>query len=316
MYAGVEAQFLIGPSPADEAVLINSMHTLSCRRGPDGATGLISWEHSLPGSTGRSTLFIGEDKQELNPRYDNFAIDPANLYDLIITNMAIEDEGTFYCRNLADGSSVTSVVRTVEVAGNPPEMTPHTGGVVTVIEGDTSAIVCTGIGYRPVVTIEWYHTKSGGQESQITDGVTQTEDPNAGDSDLFDVVSTLQYIADKEYNGGELECITTGQSAAPSQENISSLNVQYTPIVNVQYGSDEVRCSSDANPEVAEPYGYKIIINNTNVYTPTPACVDGVCTLPLEVDYDTDVRCNATNGIGMGTDTTVARPGRYNVHRF
>ncbi|XP_072048890.1 uncharacterized protein [Amphiura filiformis] len=304
---GVQVQVLIGPSPANEAVLVNSLYTLSCRRGPDGATGLIAWEHSVPGSTNRNTIFIGEEKQDLDLRYDNFAIDPDNLYDLIITNMAIEDEGTFYCRNLADSTSETSVVRTVEVAGNAPEMTPLTGGHVRVIEGETSAIVCTATGYRPVVTIEWYHKMNGGQESHITNGVTQTEGTNPGDSELFDVVSTLQYTADRGYNNGALRCVTTGQQAAPSQEKIAPLNVQYAPITNVQYGRNEIRCSSDSNPAVPEPNGYRIIINNTDEYTPT--CADGVCTLPLLVDYDTDVRCNATNEIGIGTDTTVAVAG-------
>ena len=78
------------------------------------------------------------------------------------------------------------------------------------------------------------------------------------------------------------------------------------PIVDVQYGDETVTCTSDANPEANK---FVIIVNGTADQSPL-TCVDNSCTLPLPVDYDTDVRCNVTNDVGSGSDTTVAIPGR------
>ena len=87
-----------------------------------------------------------------------------------------------------------------------------------------------------------------------------------------------------------------------------------TPEVSVQYGGGQVICSSDANPAVpskgfADGEGFIFVVNGTQEYAPTE-CSDGQCVLTLEVKFDTDVRCNATNSIGTGTDTTIAIPGR------
>ena len=76
------------------------------------------------------------------------------------------------------------------------------------------------------------------------------------------------------------------------------------PIVDVQYGDEIVTCTSDGNPAANT---HVIIVNGTDQFTPT--CSDGTCTLPLKVDYDTDVRCHATNEVGTGSDTAVAVPG-------
>ncbi len=80
--------------------------------------------------------------------------------------------------------------------------------------------------------------------------------------------------------------------------------------MTLTYGSDTVTCYAEANPAVPEPSGYKIIVNDTDEYTPD--CADGACTLELKVDFDTDVRCNATNTIGTATKTIVAEPGKVN----
>ena len=85
------------------------------------------------------------------------------------------------------------------------------------------------------------------------------------------------------------------------------------PEVTLTYGSDTVMCSSNANPTVPEPSGYKIIINDTDEYEPD--CKDGECTLELKVEFETDVRCNATNTIGTETKTVVAVPGKLGFLR-
>ena len=106
-------------------------------------------------------------------------------------------------------------------------LTPKTGGnTVTVREGETSDIVCTATRSRPAVTVKWYHTSSVGQDTEITDGVSQTESTNPSDSETFDVESTLQYTASKDYNGFTLKCVTTGQLAAESKEDTATLNVE------------------------------------------------------------------------------------------
>ena len=94
---------------------------------------------------------------------------------------------------------------------------------VTVTEAEISEIVCTAVGARPAVTIDWYHKTPSGSETKITDGVTQVDTPNG---DTFDSVSTLQYTVSKDYNGGTLRCVTTGQEVAESREDTATLNVQ------------------------------------------------------------------------------------------
>ena len=78
------------------------------------------------------------------------------------------------------------------------------------------------------------------------------------------------------------------------------------PIVVVTYADDTVTCTSDANPAAGT---YAIIVNGTTTGD-SPECAGGTCTLVLEVDYDTDVRCNATNTVGTGSAAIVAVPGR------
>ena len=97
---------------------------------------------------------------------------------------------------------------------------------VTVTAGRPSDIVCTAIGTRPVVVIDWYHQLRGGHEYKITEAVNQVNYTNMVDNYTFDTVSTLLYNASREHNGGTLRCMTTGQEVAESRESIASLNVQ------------------------------------------------------------------------------------------
>ena len=108
---GVRAQVLDGPKPVNQSVLIGTNHTLTCRRGPDGAKGFVLWEEDLDPLV---TLFLNDERQAQLPKYVNFVLDPDNLYDLIITSIAVEDEGSYLCRNSVDSSSAQSVTRTVE----------------------------------------------------------------------------------------------------------------------------------------------------------------------------------------------------------
>lgn len=70
------------------------------------------------------------------------------------------------------------------------------------------------------------------------------------------------------------------------------------PDVELNYVDDVVTCSSDANPSAS----HVIIVNGTHQYTPT-------CILPLEIVYDTDIKCNATNTVGVGIAAIIAVPG-------
>ena len=99
---------------------------------------------------------------------------------------------------------------------------------VTVTADVPSDIVCKAVAGRPVVTIDWYHKTTSGSETKITEGVSQIEEVNAGDPDTFDVTSTLSYTVSKDYNGGLLRCVTTGQynDATISIEDTATLTVQ------------------------------------------------------------------------------------------
>ena len=77
-----------------------------------------------------------------------------------------------------------------------------------------------------------------------------------------------------------------------------------TPVVEVKYKGDIVTCTSDANPPATS---HVIIVNGTVQDTQT--CSDGICTLPLKTDYDTDIRCNATNSVDTGTAMALEEPG-------
>ena len=79
------------------------------------------------------------------------------------------------------------------------------------------------------------------------------------------------------------------------------------PIIEVLYVADTVTCTSDANPTANE---HVIIINGTYQFTPT--CSDNTCTLPLKVNLDTEIRCNAANTVGTGTAAILAVPGKLN----
>ena len=103
--------------------------------------------------------------------------------------------------------------------------TPKDGDKLTVWEGQTSEINCTATRTRPAVTVKWYLTNDEGQDTEITEGVSQTEATNPSDRETSDVKSTLLYTASRATNGYTLKCKTTGQLAAPSKEETATLNV-------------------------------------------------------------------------------------------
>ena len=92
-------------------MLIGTDHALTCRRGPDGEIGFVAWEEELVPPV---TLFLNDQRQSTHPKYTNFNIDPGNLYDLVISSVEVEDEGTYICRNTADASDAQIVELTVE----------------------------------------------------------------------------------------------------------------------------------------------------------------------------------------------------------
>ena len=96
--------------------------------------------------------------------------------------------------------------------------------LVTTTENQITEILCTAAEARPPVEIQWYHTNKEGVETIIIQGVSQTNVSNPDGT--FDTVSTLQYNASKEYNGGTLRCVTRGQEVAESREDAVTLNIK------------------------------------------------------------------------------------------
>ena len=104
-----------------------------------------------------------------------------------------------------------------------------TSVTVTAGQPSDSELMCTAVGIRPGVTIDWYHQTESGSETKITEGVSQIDLHNADDPkvfDVFDIVSTLQYNTSREYNGGTLKCRTTGQDGAETREDTAVMNVR------------------------------------------------------------------------------------------
>ena len=109
---GCNGQDIMGPSPADDGVLIGENHRLTCRRG-DGITSDISW--FADAAPNPLLLYLGSNKINTNPEYDNFAVDiSGDQFDLLINGIAVEDEGTYFCQLTATGENSASVSRTVE----------------------------------------------------------------------------------------------------------------------------------------------------------------------------------------------------------
>ena len=94
---------------------------------------------------------------------------------------------------------------------------------LTVVVGTQSVIVCTALGARPAVSIEWYHRIGTGTETQITSAAAEEITENG---DTSDTVSTLSYDISREYNGGQIKCVTSGQQVAERREDTAVLNVQ------------------------------------------------------------------------------------------
>ena len=82
------------------------------------------------------------------------------------------------------------------------------------------------------------------------------------------------------------------------------------PHVSVFYVDDTVTCISDGNPEATK---YVITVNYTDQYTLIRT--GGICTLPVKVEFDTEIRCNTSNNLGTGSATTLAVP-RSGKHLF
>ena len=100
------------------------------------------------------------------------------------------------------------------------------GNSTTTLEDIPSEVTCEATGARPAVDITWYHQTNAGNESRITDISSQINYTNGENSDTFDTLSMLQYASNKDYNGGVISCLTTGQEVAQSRRANATLNVQ------------------------------------------------------------------------------------------
>ncbi|XP_072048889.1 cell adhesion molecule 3-like [Amphiura filiformis] len=231
-YYGCQSQDLIGPSPANQGVLRGGSHTLTCSKSSAVENQLL-WEDDTDGRA--ILIFLGTTKISAEPKYNNFEVISGNAEELnlAITAAEVEDGGVYNCKLAGSPISGQGVTLQIEVVGSPLQMTPMNGGKVTVTEGETSSIVCTATGYRPVVTIKWYHKMSGGQEIQITEGLSQIDSVNPSDGDTSDVVGTLEYTANKAFNDGEVKCVATGLHAEIDKPQTTAiLDVQFCPTTN------------------------------------------------------------------------------------
>ncbi len=115
MISGSRSQDLIGPDPEEAAVLLGTTVTLTCSRAPGGEAGMISWNEEIPGG-GAILIYFGTTKGSTVPKYDNFELTSdggVDQFDLVINNIAIEDEGRYYCQHVTTGE-IKYGIRTVE----------------------------------------------------------------------------------------------------------------------------------------------------------------------------------------------------------
>ncbi|XP_038062508.1 cell adhesion molecule 3-like [Patiria miniata] len=277
--------------PSDTAALLGGAATLTCSNpaytSPGSGAALWS-EGGVPFGTQQNGIYTAPEFA----KYTNFGI-VSNEYpqmDLTVSNAQVEDEGTYTCTLPSDQGSATL---TVEIEGNEPTTTLNSDPSVTpirLIAGEQSVLRCTASGFRPAVNLEWYK-----DDIKITAGVS--EDPATNNGDTFTTVGTLTFTPTIPDDGDRLECRTIGQEVATAKTGGLTLNVQYAPVVKVDYSGGQITCSSDANPLATT---HQIIRNGTDVLKTFPNSPGSVEFTP---NYCAVISCNATNTIGTGTDT-------------
>ncbi|XP_033647084.1 kin of IRRE-like protein 2, partial [Asterias rubens] len=153
-------------------------------------------------------------------KYSNFELVAdfaTGQLDLRINNVEYEDQGTYTCQIGGDPAkpgilTVEAQVTNVTITVNGSSSSP-----VDVMAGEEQTLVCTAVGARPRVGIDW--TIDGTSRS----GDTETESVNG---DTTDTISTLLYTPTRNDNGHQFRCETTGQEAATPQSQSVTLNVQ------------------------------------------------------------------------------------------
>ena len=76
---------------------------------------MIAWYEEIPGDTAQ-VIYFGTAKGSADPKYDNFAIESdggVDRFDLVIRNIAVEDEGRYFCLHVTTDESKYGI-RTVE----------------------------------------------------------------------------------------------------------------------------------------------------------------------------------------------------------
>ena len=112
LFSGCQSQELIGPSPKYQAVLIGENHTLACSKAST-VPNMLAW---LDDTTREGImLYLGTCKQSFCAKYDNFGVvsDTLEQLDLVISNIAVEDEGIYVCQ-IAGTATLQPVTLTVE----------------------------------------------------------------------------------------------------------------------------------------------------------------------------------------------------------
>ena len=92
-------------------------------------------------------------------------------------------------------------------------------------EGEAADIVCESVGSRPEVDLLWSHRKEGGSFIDITNDATEVDSVNPGDDARSDAVSTLKYTARRDFNGGELRCLTPERDLVAEMNDFAILKV-------------------------------------------------------------------------------------------
>ncbi|XP_038062505.1 cell adhesion molecule 2-like [Patiria miniata] len=224
-------------------------------------------------------------------KYTNFGIvsDEFPQMDLTVSDAQVEDEGTYTCTMITKQGSATLAV---EIEGNEPIITldgDSSGNPIKLTAGEQSVLRCTASGFRPAVNLEWYK-----DDVQITAGIT--EDTPIANGYAFTTSGTLTFTPTKQDDGDRLECRTTGQVVATAKTGGLTLNVQYAPIVNVDFRGGRITCLSDANPLAAS----KIILNGTDILV---SFIISGGSVEFTPDYCNYISCNSTNTVGTGTGT-------------
>ncbi|XP_072049831.1 cell adhesion molecule 2-like [Amphiura filiformis] len=199
-------------------------------KGMNGEDGSALWDRSSIPITYNDNVLQDADKYGITKR--DSPTGNYTRYILEIRRVTLMDEDNYTCQNIKVTPPETQRVHVY--VSFPPisfKMTQNGSDVtmLKVLDGDSSDIVCTSIGSRPDIDIWWYHRmKEDDDFTRITKGVSQHSTINVNNTLRFDTVSTLRYIASKQFDGGVLKCEVIGLQMTEKVDAMAYLDVQYS----------------------------------------------------------------------------------------